>query len=572
VSVDASRWGAAHPDITTAAAGLVDRLIADPWGRSSPSVYETGRLVSLAPWLSGHAARLRFLLAAQRPDGGWGLPHDGYALVPTLSATEALLRALGAPGASGGVPRADLIKAADQGLRRLSGLLAPGNDLDPPDMPAIEHITPYLVERINARLDGRTGPPAGLDSWRGAVPLRAPAGMTGTLLHHVRDLLRRGGPVPAKLLHALEIGDSAARSAPGVRPQSLGTVGASPAATADPGPAGGGPRTPKRESARRYLETAAARDGGPVPVATPITEFERGWTLGWLARAGVRVAVPPRLLDDLRAALGGAGTGGGAGLPPDADTSAGVLYALSLFGRPHPPDLLWEYETESHFCTWPGENGRSVTTNAHVLEAFGHFRETLKRGNGHRHAERYAATVSKVTAWLCEQQDADGAWRDRWHASPYYATACAVPALHRFGDGARSAQSVERAVRWVLETQRADGSWGRWDGTVEETAYAVQILLLPGQDDGSARSRGGETRARAAARGAAFLRSAMAVGAAGDPAPPDLQTEQTLSTYTKGYDIGLWHDKDVYHPTIIIHAAVLAALHLAKREPSVTMA
>ena len=547
-------------DTGAAARELVAELRAHPWGRSSPSVYETGRLVSLAPWLDGQAERLRFLVGTQRADGGWGLPHDGYSLVPTLSATEALLSALATGDPAANARRAELVKAADHGLERLSCLLAPGRDLDVPDMPAIEHITPYLIALINARLDGAgDGPPAGLESWHDAGPLRAPAGMGGELLPLVRDLLDRGEAVPAKLLHALEIAGDAARSARSVRPERSGTVGASPAATAAwLGPAGTAPgasEDAERAAARRYLEAAVEQHGGPVPVAVPITEFERGWVLGWLARAGVPLQSPGRALDDLldglRTSLGESGTGGGVGLPPDADTSSGALYALSLLGRPHPPDLLWNYETETHFCTWQGENGRSVTTNAHVLEAFGQYLECT--GGGER-AARYAATTAKVASWLCEQQDRDGAWRDRWHASPYYATACAVPALARFG-GDRCAGAVERARRWVLETQRPDGSWGRWDGTVEETAYAVQILLL--RQDGPP----GRDASRAAARGAAYLRTAIHRSG---------QNGLSMTNSVSSAEPHLWHDKDIYHPTTIVRAAILASLHLAQSRPYVT--
>jgi squalene cyclase len=33
------------------------------------------------------------------------------------------------------------------------------------------------------------------------------------------------------------------------------------------------------------------------------------------------------------------------------------------------------------------------------------------------------AAADKVSAWLCDQQLEDGTWLDKWHASPYYATA-----------------------------------------------------------------------------------------------------------------------------------------------------
>ncbi|GAA2456590.1 hypothetical protein GCM10010191_90010 [Actinomadura vinacea] len=564
-------------DVAAEASEIVAELVAHPGGRSSPSVYETGRLVSLAPRLAGHARRVRFLLAAQRPDGGWGLPDDGYALVPTLSATEALLSVLvplhagpgsvaGVPEVPPGVPRAELLKAVDEALRLVSerllpafGTQAPGGGAGVPDMPAIEHITPYLVELINRRLAAlRVRPPSGLESWQEAEPLRPPAGMAGELLPMIRELLDRSAPVPVKLLHALEVAGGSAVAARSVRPEPSGTVGASPAATAawlGDGGSGGGSGLGRanaavRGSARRYLEATVARFGGPVPVAAPITEFERGWVLSWLARAGVPVTVPAWLLEEMSASLGSSGTGGGSGLPPDADSSSGILYALSLLGRPHPPDLLWNYETPTHMCTWQGENGRSITTNAHVLEAFGHYAESTRRGG-----PRHDATLAKVAGWLCDQQDVDGAWRDRWHASPYYATACVTPALTRFGGaaaGGGTARAVERAVRWVLDTQQPDGSWGRWDGTPEETAYALHVLLLGPPLAPEARP--------AVARGAGFLRSAIAAQKIGLSAP----------VMVKDNNLPLWHDKDTYYPITIVRAATLAALHLAQISPAFT--
>ncbi|MEV6517756.1 prenyltransferase, partial [Micromonospora chalcea] len=72
---------------------LVAALTGEPSGQTSPSIYESARLVALAPWLDGHDRRLAWLLGRQRPDGGWG-GAGGYALVPTLSAVEALLTVL----------------------------------------------------------------------------------------------------------------------------------------------------------------------------------------------------------------------------------------------------------------------------------------------------------------------------------------------------------------------------------------------------------------------------------------------------------------------------------------------
>ncbi|WP_308169931.1 prenyltransferase/squalene oxidase repeat-containing protein [Acrocarpospora catenulata] len=489
---------------------LVQSLMSRPWGQVSPSIYETGRLVSLTPWLVGHAERVDFLLTSQGADGAWGAP-DGYGLVPTLSATEAILAVLHRGDAL--VDREVLEESVTRALGVLSRWLTePGPAY--PDMPAIELIVPYLITLINDRV---------------STPLPLPEGMSGTALLVIRRRLASGVDLPDKLLHALEIGGDAASGAPAVHVTPIGTVGASPAATA----AWLGDRglLDKTHPARRHLEAVARRHGGPVPVGMPITVFERGWVLSWLRRAGIPFDVPPEMVADLRAAIGPAGTPAGAGLPADADTTAVALYALAALGEPYDPASLRSYETDTHFCTWPGEQGFSVSVNAHVLDAFGLY----AAGRGEAVPDYYRTATEKLAKLLRDHQRPDGSWADRWHASPYYATVSCALALEDFG-GEQSAPAVQRAVRWVLDTQGHDGSWGRWGGTREETAYAIQILLLtrPTEDP---------RHADAVADGYAYLE--RTADAPGGPA--------------------LWHDKDLYLPLAIVRAAVLAARYLAAR-------
>lgn len=471
---------------------LVDGLLVHPWGQVSPSVYETGRVVSLAPWLKGHAERVDFLLGAQGPDGGWGpAAAPGYALVPTLSAVEALLeegeRAAG---------------AVERGIAFLRGVL--GERPDFPDMPAIEMLSVSMIRAINERLDVPLPIPSGLDDGRYELVKAAFAGGTGD--------------VPQKFLHALEVLGPDAAGLPGVRPEPTGTVGASPAATA----AWLGPEEPDPfDPSRRFLEAAAEMHGGPVAVGLPITVFERGWVLSWLLRAGIPVRPHPELASGLLGAIGPAGASTGAGLPPDADTTAVALYALALLGMPQPPDVLERFETDTCFVTWPGgEDGRSVTTNAHVLEA---FRAYARAGDDFR----YIPKIEKIINWLIGEQRHEGHWEDRWHASPYYATMSVVLALADQA-GPRAVEAIGGAVRWVLGSQRTDGLWGVWEGTAEETAYALQVLSLTRNLTGD--------KVDEAIRGGhgALLKCADA-----HPA--------------------LWHDKDLYAPTAIISAAVLAA-------------
>lgn len=518
-------------DLDVAVADLIAGLEAEPHGQVAPSVYETARLVTLSPWLGGHAERIAYLLQTQRPDGGWG-PPQGYALVPTLSATEALLATLRSTGSGAQRDHAEagLATAAARSLQALTTWLRA--DLLVPDTPGADLIVPYLVAGINqhlARLEHMAVPC--LEPWHGGR-LGLPTGMDDSRLVKVRQALAAGVDLPGKLMHFLEVLSPAARAA-GIRPAGPGTVGASPAATAAwiGNPNSGSSTT----LALAHLATVAG--GGPVPCPFPITVFEAAWVVSGLARAGIRFEVPPRIVESLSAAMGPLGTPTGPGLPADADTTAVALCALGQLGQPLDPKALWTYETADGFCTWPGEDGWSVTTNAHILDAFG--QHVSSRVNAQ---PRYMAAVDRLTMALRERQQPDGHWRDRWHASPYYATMCCTLALHDFGRRPTATEAVARAVDWVLSTQRADGSWGRWGGTAEETAYALQIVL-------ATRPRAAGVQA-AARRGYAYL-----CGTAGqEPAPP------------------LWYGKELYRPLAIVRAAVLAALHLVRQRHDITAA
>ncbi|MDG4782624.1 prenyltransferase/squalene oxidase repeat-containing protein [Micromonospora sp. WMMD961] len=503
-------------EVAASARELLAAMVFEPAGRVTPSVYETGRVVADVPWLAGHDRRLRYLLDAQRPDGGWG-GAGGYAVVPTLSAVEALLgtlRGTHAPAPSG------LAVAASRGLGVLVGWLSGGVPL--PDTPAADLIVPALVERINDHLTAF----AVRDDRRFADGVRALPGVDRRRLNAVHALVGSGRPVPQKLLHAFEVLGPVARGHAGVSPVA-GAVGASPAATAawigDPATPGADPE------ALAYLRAAVGPLRGPVPCCTPITAFERAWALSSLARAGVSVRPAPKLVAELTAALGPQGTSTGPGLPADADTTSVTLYALARLGHPADPASLLHFDVGSHFCTWQGEDGRSVTTNAHVLEALGwHARHTSAA------ASRYGGRLAALAGWLSDEQQPDGSWADRWHASPYYATSCVVIALDRYAPAGAGGAAVDRAVDWLVATQRADGAWGRWAGTAEETAYALHVLL-------GVRRPARPGAAEAIGRG---LRALTELDGQGEYPP-------------------LWHDKDLYTPVLIVRAAVLAARQLA---------
>ena len=515
--------------VTNAVAELLSEMSGDPHGVFSPSVYETARLVRFTPSLRGHIQRVRFLIDHQSWDGGWGGP-DEYGLAPTLSATEALLTVL--RNLPQGEEYEKVIRSVDAGLRWLFVRLNARDRVRLPDTVAVEIIVPGLIMDINAQLDRLDREPLPGLGWRySGHRLHLPDGADDELLSRLRGAVADGHRVPSKLLHSLEVIGAGALEAPWIEPI-RGVVGCSPAATA----AWLGDRRVQsgRHPSVRYLE-AAQRRGSSVPVATPLAVFERAWVLSTLAGAGLIIAAPHSLIRTLRAALGIYGAAGGPGLPPDADDTATVLSALARLGSPRSPECLWTYQQGSHFACFPAERTPSSSTNAHVLQAFGVCLRPALPGHA-----RYVAAMTALTRWLREQQQADGSWRDKWHASPYYATLCCATALADHG-GSADGTAVGAAVDWILDTQQPDGSWGRWAGTYEETAYAIQLLLR------AEVSRGDGVIESAAARGCAAL----------------LRTDPTEEHPP------LWHDKDLYTPLRIIRAEGLAALHLAGANPRV---
>jgi hypothetical protein len=502
---------------TAAADELLAEVNADDWGQVAASPYETGRLIALAPWLAGHQERVEFLYRRQNADGGWGGP-DGYAVVPTLSATAGLMAQLRLDARPG--DQARLAAAVSKGLSALRRWLDPDAGLEVPDTVAVEVIVPALVDELNDLL--RTLDPALHNTLGSTVPqVPSPQGFNGRTLAALRDQLGAGA-MPQGSWVCLEVFGRAAAGVPGIRPVG-GVVGCSAAATAA---WLGGPHNGREEVT--FLENLQARGGGPVPGVTPISYFEPAWVLNSLDVGGLSHVAPVGILDRLDSGLTATGAPAAPGLPPDADDTAAVLSALLRHGRGYAPDSLLRFKGDGYFTCFPRERNPSVSTNAHVLEAFALYL-------AHRPADgaRFAAHATTAADWLMDNQDANGSWQDKWHASPYYATACCVLALALHG-AEESRDALDRAIAWVIQTQHADGSWGRWQGTVEETAYAVQTLAVAAPE---------AMAASAIKRGCAFL---------ADPPP--------LAEH-----LPLWHGKDLYLPIAVVKAARLAALHVGLR-------
>jgi hypothetical protein len=481
-------------------ADLVTAVLADPTGGMYGSVYETGRLVSLAPWLAGHDNRVDFLLRSQLADGSWGGPGD-YAVVPTLSAVEALLTVAAREN------RSSLRTAAERGVAIAAKLLAAAESTGLPDTVVAPFIVPALIHDIN-ELVGR---PA----------LRTPPQMSD---EHLAEL-RAGAWHNPFAMYYLEIVGPQVVGSPDVTPVD-GVVGCSAAATA----AWLGPTRPGPERAEsvRFLTELQDRLGGPIPGMTSMAWYERAWLHTALATAGFDAALIDPLLADLPDGVAENGAPAAPGFAYDAGTTAVILNAQARRrGRAEEPSWLWGFDAGTHFRTTNPEGHPSVITNSDVLRLFADY-----AASGPADRDRYDDAIRRITAWLVERQRPDGSWTDRWHASSLFATRCCAAALREFG-GRAGAEAADRAVALVLRSQHPDGSWGEFGGTAEETAYALHVLVLAGD--------GGDHR-DAIKAGRRYL---LAEGLH-EPYP------------------ALWTGKDLCAPANLVRGVVLAALQLTE--------
>lgn len=453
-------------------------------------------------------AALQWLVDHQLPDGSWGgaVRYEHDRLLCTLAAL--------APLAAFGSRKTDqaCVAAGTRYLWQHGHLLA----AEPTELVGFELLLPALIQR--AQRAGVAVPPD-LDIYevQRAEKLRLiPEGS----LYSPRTTV----------VHSLEfLGDDAdsagLKAAQGVN----GGLGNSPAATAFFLSRTNDPR------ALAYLRRCLARSGDPAaPVLHPCETFELLWSAYHLFLAGVRSA---RLLDPTeRAALRQALCAGGVSLSPtfpiaDADDTAVALLLLHDQGEAVDPAVLQAFTLPGgHFAGFPHERHASVGVNVHVLHA-------LLRVPGYPDQER---TVACLLDFLVSQQLHGVYWLDKWHISPYYATAHTLCVLSELPPGRAAAMRpvVERSREWLRQTQNSDGSWGFYGrSTIEETAYAVLALAT----GGPAQTRPGDWQR--CANGMRSLEVAL------DPSRRG--ADQMLPP--------LWIDKCLYTPTLVVRAAIEAA-------------
>jgi halimadienyl-diphosphate synthase len=284
---------------------------------------------------------------------------------------------------------------------------------------------------------------------------------------------------------------------------------------------------PDNERALTYLENMR-RQCGHVIYLYPFRVFELVWTLKNMMLSGRPLAefTTPTVWSDLRANVESTGVG----LSPefgiaDGDTTAVTAQLLIAHGEGFDPLILAQFEDPQTrtFRTYQYERNSSIGTNIHALEALRLMPDYPNRRD----------VQEQIIVTLLEKRSFELYWIDKWHTSPYYATAYTVVAL--LAEEHYLENAYQPAIDWLLHTQNDDGSWGFFQrGTIEETAYALTALLHY--------SRRHPVDRAVLHRGAAYL----------------ARFHNGLeSKYPE-----LWIGKDLFVPHDVVRSAVLSALIL----------
>ncbi len=224
--------------------------------------------------------------------------------------------------------------------------------------------------------------------------------------------------------------------------------------------------SPGNEAALKYLKSVAI-DGG-VPNVAPFEVFERVWVIWNFSLAQqmdeeVSELCQPHIEYLSKTWRAGRGVGFAADYTPtDGDDTAVTYELLARFGRAPDTDAIFTFENSDHFRCFQFESDPSVSANIHVLAALRYAGLSLDH-----------PAVQKVIGFLKRVRIGETYWADKWHISPYYATAHAVIACTGYLD-----DLAKPAAEWLVNSQNLDGSWGFYMPTAEETAYCLQALAI----------------------------------------------------------------------------------------------
>ena len=476
----------------------------------SGTAYDTAWLASVPAQDDLRASRfpssLRWLTENQLSDGSWGSPvqyaHD--RILCTLAAVTPLAQ-FGRRAED-----RDAVAAGTRYLWRHAATVS----AHATELVGFDLLLPTLVQRAR---DASISLPPQLDTYTNRRARRL-AYLPPEALYSPRG----------SLVRSLEfLGPRA--SLPGLRAAqgANGAIGNSPAATAFYLAGSNDSR------ALEYLNSALDRTGGAMaPVLHPCETFELLWAAYHLHLGGIptRRLLTPIERAFLRSALAAGGVSLSPSFPiPDADHTALAILLLDAVGDEVDPTVLRAFATpEGHFANYAygRQSEAGVGLNLHVLHA-------LSRLPGCPDVEQ---TIDRLVAYLATSHTGEY-WMDRWHVSPYYATAHAICIFDDLSaqQSRPVAHLVERSREWIRQTQNPDGSWGFYgQPTAEETAYGLLALT-----SGRVLDEADEARCAAAAR---YLER---VGDA--DLPP------------------LWIDKCLYTPPLVVRAAIAAARTLYAR-------
>jgi halimadienyl-diphosphate synthase len=261
----------------------------------------------------------------------------------------------------------------------------------------------------------------------------------------------------------------------------------------------------------------------------PFRTFELTWVLNNLAFSGLPVTefAGPAIWEDLRSQMSEAGIGLDPTFGiPDGDTTSVTIRLLMLAGYDVDPTILTRFQDKETniFRTYNFERNISIGTNLHAMEAL-----ELMAGT---YPNRYEV-LEEIVLKLLDNRIFNVYWIDKWHTSPYYATAHVLVGMLRHDSFLT--YICQPTIDWLLHTQRKDGSWGFFEnGTVEETAYVLTALLYYNRHE--------PINVNVLHRAAAYL--------AGNHQGPD-------SDYPE-----LWIGKCLFTPHDVVRSAVLSALIL----------
>lgn len=278
--------------------------------------------------------------------------------------------------------------------------------------------------------------------------------------------------------------------------------------------------------AAAYLDRLMHLGNGSVPVGWPFEVFERIWALDSFMRAeldpsdaGIR-QVAEAVHESWEQNMLGLSYSDTFPVNDGDDTIVGFT-VLRWAGLEPSDGPVLEFWDGDHFRAYLDERGDSPSVNIHALTA-------LRSQPGFPNRALAEATGK----WLMARRGFAVPFEDKWHYSPYYSAARAIPAFAGWDDEAASG-----CIEYLLRKQRRDGGWG-WSGdsTPEETAHCVLGLY-----------------------------QAHVRGLLNSPAPLGRAAEFFQKDATNHRSRRLWIGKTLYRPDGIVEATLFAAAKVLER-------